>query len=415
MMRCRFGVLACGAVIVFAAVSRAQGSGPNALDSKPLTIEVMEPVELRSEGWFFASVGDRAAEGRVKDSAVEADLRALLGGSPGAHTPVEVEWEGVGSGLILEGPAGYTNSQLRAQPATTWLHTRVVVDDGQAVLNRTWWSWYEPIEGGGERGVVVVLPGMLSTPEPMIEMLMTGLRGRGWGVMRMLAHPSRYSENAMVSTVGREADEIAREFALGVDARMEAMIASVDAALGMIEDQPGPRVLLAMSGGTLAAPGIVASLTESDEAKSSVFDAAVLIGAGADVLTMSETSAYASFLGGLRLDWGEAKRYDPAKLAAISFAYRELETLEPYAMAPKASVVRTLMIQGSKDRAVPARLGDMLWDRLGEPERWLAPMGHELLFYAYLPMKAKALVEWIDETVLVERQLDESLFEIGTP
>lgn len=405
----RLGILACGVAMAFAGETLAQGTGANASGSKPVTIEVMEPVELRSDGWYFARVGDRAAEGRVKDPEVDAELRALLG-----NTDIEVVWEGAGSGLIFEGPAGYTNSQLRAVPEQTWLHTRWVVDDGRAVLNRTWWSWYEPIEGVDARGVVVVLPGMLSTPEPMIEMLMRGLRGQGWGVMRMLAHPSRYSENAKVLTVGREADEIAREFAHDVDERMEAMIASVDAALGRVSEEPGARVLLAMSGGTLAAPGVVGSLVDGGD-ESSVFDAAVLIGAGADVLTMSETSAYASFLGGLRLDWGEAKRYDPAKLAAISTAYRGLETLEPYAMAPKASAVRTLMIQGSKDRAVPTRLGEMLWERLGEPERWLAPMGHELLFYAYLPMKAKSLLEWIDETQLDQTQLDEVPLKNGTP
>lgn len=380
--------IACLLVCLAAPSAMAQRAFLPALGEEWEHASEIEPIELRYDGWYFATVGSRSARGKVVDEALAQRIqRDRIGDS------LELLWEGPGSGLILEGPLGYRAWMLRAEPARSYRQTQWFVHEGRARIDRTWWSYYEPISERDQRGVVVLLPGMLGTPEPPIEMLITGLRGRGWGVMRMLAHPSGYTEDYGVRTVGREPAEVANEFAMHVQCRMLSMVRSVEDALRAVSDEPGPRVLLAMSGGTLASPAILSTINDNHSAPA--FDAAVLIGAGADVLTMSQTSAYAGFLGGLQLDW-LGGQVDAEKLAEIVSAYREVPTLEPYHTAPLVEGVKLLMIQGSKDKAVPARLGRILWQRLGEPEQWTAAMGHELLFLGYLPMRAGDLVDWID-------------------
>lgn len=59
------------------------------------------------------------------------------------------------------------------------------------------------------------------------------------------------------------------------------------------------------------------------------------------------------------------------------------------------SGVATLMIQGSADAAVPADTGELLWSRLGNAERWVMPVGHELVFAA-LPVRLVALLDWLE-------------------
>jgi hypothetical protein len=52
------------------------------------------------------------------------------------------------------------------------------------------------------------------------------------------------------------------------------------------------------------------------------------------------------------------------------------------------------MIQGSQDKAVPAPLGEVLWQRAGKPQRDLHDVGHEWLF-AGLPKQFGRIRAWI--------------------
>ena len=55
-----------------------------------------------------------------------------------------------------------------------------------------------------------------------------------------------------------------------------------------------------------------------------------------------------------------------------------------------------LLIQGTSDLAVPSPLGDLLWERMGKPERWLMEeAGHEVLFMM-LPQKFGKMMEWLE-------------------
>ncbi len=364
----------------------------------PIDAEVFEEVQLRHDGWYYGRVGDWSTAGRVVDEPLVA---RMVGGDKSA--PVSIRWEGPGSGLILEGPEGYRSWQPRAEPTRMYRHAAWQIQGGDARVHRTWWSFYEALETADhQRGLLVLIPGMLATPEPVLEAIVTGLRGRGWAVMRMLAHPSIYTEDAGIDALMGTPAEVAERFAIEADKRFAALVQTVHAALDAAAAVEGPRVLISMSGGTLATPALLASLSrdQGEVPGQAGFAACVMIGAGADVLSMSESSAYAGFLGGLQLDWGEIGR-DDARLADIVAAYRARPSLDPYHTAEQVRQVKVLLVQGARDRAVPARLGAIMWNKLGQPERWLAPVGHELLFFGYLPSRSRDLLDWIDASVSV--------------
>jgi hypothetical protein len=356
----------------------------------PSANSILIPIQLRADGWYYTRVGSRTAPSAPVDPLIEDAVRQTFELHEATQEGWKPSWEGLGSGLILEGPPTYRTRQPRLEHAQCFLHAQWHMVGGVPQINRTWWTRYEPLSS--HAGVVVLLPGMLATPEPIIEGLLLGLRAQGWTVLRMIAHPSRYTEDQLVLvTPQRDPMDIATEFARGVDTRIGGLVQSVKDVLVAHNQLTGPRVLIAMSGGTLASPALLASTGD-------VFDAAVLIGAGADLLSMSEQSNYAGFLGGLQLGWlGE-----PVNLLRrddIVTAYRAIPSQDPFHQAPAVRINRMLMIQGSTDQAVPAALGEILWQRLGQPERWLAPAGHEVLFFGYLPMRSPDLLNWIGKSL----------------
>ena len=375
-------------------VHQSKSNAPQQDDNKPANAQpansILIPFQLRADGWYFTRIGSRTAPSAPVDPLIEDAVRQSVELHEVIGEDWQPGWEGLGSGLILEGPPTYRTRQPRLEHAQCFLHAQWHMVGGVPQINRTWWTRYEPLST--HAGVAVLLPGMLATPEPIIEGLLLGLRAQGWTVLRMIAHPSRYTEDQLVMvTPQRDPNEIATEFARGVDTRIGGLVQSVNDVLDAHNQLVGPRVLIAMSGGTLASPALLATTRD-------VFDAAVLIGAGADLLSMSEQSNYAGFLGGLQLGWqGEPENL--LRQDDIVTAYRGIPSQDPYHQAPAVRINRLLMIQGSTDQAVPAALGEILWQRLGQPERWLAPAGHEVLFFGYLPMRSPDLLSWIGKSL----------------
>src|SRR5690606_38269964 len=77
-------------------------------------------------------------------------------------------------------------------------------------------------------------------------------------------------------------------------------------------------------------------------------------------------------------------------------AYLACAPLDSYHTARFLRDIPTLLIHGSRDRAVPAAAGDLLWERAGRPTRWSRAMGHETLFIGLLGQVA-SVVNWINE------------------
>ena len=258
----------------------------------------------------------------------------------------------------------------------------------RGALGRCWFAVYMP---EAPRGVAVLMPGMFGTPRWIIEQWTSDLLARDWAVLRMLTQPSRFTEFRLFDLdVGLEttADRVARTF----DARLEASAESVRLAAGQIEVQhPAlvdlPRIAIGLSGGALILPTVVAG--EPDR-----YRAGVILAGGADLVTVVSESNYAPFIGAVALRRG-ARTLTPGETAMLSEAYLQRTRLDPYAVAPGLARVPMLIVQGTRDRAVPASCGDLLWERLERPTRWAWPVGHELLALA-LQTRFGEVLDWLD-------------------
>jgi len=83
----------------------------------------------------------------------------------------------------------------------------------------------------------------------------------------------------------------------------------------------------------------------------------------------------------------------------LSRQYLDHAPLDGHHLAPLLAGKPTLIVQASSDRAVPANLGERLWNLAGRPERWTLPVGHELVFAA-LPFQAPAIERWLSAQLL---------------
>jgi len=346
--------------------------------------------ELEVGPWELKWVGPLGIGG------LEADRedRAIIAGSLAVEED-RVEFEGEGS-IMVRMPQGKLSrtARLAGKPAAAFeCLTADPRDDGKHQLQRTWFVLYEPRgEGSQTRGVVLLLPGMFGTPEPVIDPLVGKLRDRGWHVLRMLTHSSRFTEKGSYTLDPAEPTGLAKEIAdeLG-DRAAECAIATEAVCARIARAMPGvpigARVGLGMSGGGMVMPTVVAR--EHDAYKLAVF-----IGAGCDYAAIAMDSNYADWIDAVRIGW----EGEPTEQARVAFtdAYRSAARFDSYATAPLMADIPTLMLQGELDQAVPASLGDLLWGRLGEPERWTMPATHETLFLAYLPERVEELLDWLD-------------------
>lgn len=273
--------------------------------------------------------------------------------------------------------------------------TRSDEPDPTLELQRTWFAFYQPVDkNAAPKGVVLVVPGMFGTPETVAEALVQTLRHAGWHVLRMVTQPSRFTER-VVFTIDPEADPapVALEAARVLGDRAAECAYAARAAYAHVERADPrlaslPRAAIGMSGGAMAMPTILALEPER-------YGACVLVAGGADFWAIAALSNYADWIDAMRVEWIGGP---PPRAAIDRFAevYRSVAPLDNVNTAPLVRAIPTLMIHGTRDRAVPSDLGDLLWERLGRPERWSAPMGHEVLFFVYLPRRSADLIDWLD-------------------
>jgi fermentation-respiration switch protein FrsA (DUF1100 family) len=126
------------------------------------------------------------------------------------------------------------------------------------------------------------------------------------------------------------------------------------------------------------------------------YAAIVLIGAGADFWLINSRSNYRTGVDALRIQWTTPPTEEQERL--FDQIHLRHSPLDSYHTA-KALIGKPIyMLHGSLDRAVPAVLGDLLWERLGKPRREVVPYGHELLF-ATLASRITEISSWLDEQV----------------
>jgi len=265
-------------------------------------------------------------------------------------------------------------------------------------IQRTWFAQYRPDEGAEARGTILFLPGLFGVPGFVNDAIVRTMRREGWTVVRMLAPPSRFTEREVITVAHPTGISEAAELAADrLDHRLAETAYAAEAALRRARttdpDLSGkPVVLYASSGSALAAPAVAARLDGN-------LDASVIVAGGAGLISIVSGSSYAGWVDGLQFEWkGFGGRPDEIYAFLLEQRYLRLSALDPYNRADALDDVPTLLIHAAGDRAVPAERGELLWQRLGRPERWTDPVGHGLLFLT-LHFKTGRILRWIDEAL----------------
>ncbi|MEX2217856.1 MAG: prolyl oligopeptidase family serine peptidase, partial [Phycisphaerales bacterium] len=277
--------------------------------------------------------------------------------------------------------------------ARTW-QSRQEPEVRTLVLSRTWFALYEPTRAGDPAGVALVMPGLFNTPEPVIEHLIEQFRKRGWAVLRMMAQPSRFTERTTIRIDPQNLESAAERAAAEMQDRVAECAYAAQAAFQHLgAEKPAlaklPCIAVGMSGGAMTLPSVVALEPQR-------YAAAVLIAGGADFVTIALESNYRFMVDSIRFDWPEPPTDDQQK--ALAALYLQRAPLDSFHTAAALKGKPVLMIHGTHDAAVPAHLGDLLWERLGRPERWSEEAGHEEVFMR-LPKKAGDILDWLDKAI----------------
>ncbi len=276
-------------------------------------------------------------------------------------------------------------------------------DDPRVAIERTWLALYDPTTPE-PRGTVVLIPGMLGTPQPIIEGMVRTWRASGYAVLRFLSHPSRFTERLEIEVAPGQEEAVGRRLARVYDQRTAECAYAADAALDRVFAQrPGladkPVALVGMSGGAMVLPSVYAYAPDR-------YNAAVLIAGGVNFLRISALSNYADWIDAVVLDWdpddpADTGRPTPERLERVSNAYLAASRLDATHTAPELARVPALVLHASRDRAVPAETGDALWRLLDTPERWVFNVGHEMIF-VMLPTQAGRIQSWLDRALTGE-------------
>lgn len=256
-------------------------------------------------------------------------------------------------------------------------------------IQRTWFAYHEP--SGPMRGVALLMPGLFGTPQAALDQITSKLRAHGWAVLRMMAQPSRFTERVSYRLdLGNPDTQVAR-VAYDTDDRVAECAYAARAALahvGKLHPDVArlPRIAIGMSGGAMTLPTVLACEPEK-------YAAAVLIAGGCDFFAITRETNYTFLVDSVHYEWTPAEP-TPEQVKALDAAYLAHSRLDSYHTAAAIRDKPILMIHADHDGAVPAHLGDLLWERLGRPERWVQTAGHEELFMK-LSAQMDRIMEWI--------------------
>lgn len=422
-------VVACVSMVGCLSVQRASADAGALIDGADAGLELVWPsrwglesagpgVVVEIDGPISAWRGGRHGpwHHRVPRGDDERIVRALAAGRVG-EGGYRYRMEGFGAFVFERDPDVPVPPDEavpgRSEPAFMFVFAsgkNVGEREGETLIEvgRTWFAFYdhrrggEPADGDAGNGVVMLLPGLFGVPEGVVDIVVATMRQRGWNVIRMLAPPARFVERVdLVLDPGERAEESAAEAsALLMDRLAETAYAAEGALDYVLDRRPGlaglPRAIVGGSAGAMSLPAVVRRDPDA-------YGAAVLIAGGANVLEIVATSSYTKPVGALDFEWaGYENGGTPDRETVREFAEKYLghAPLDGYhAAAEMRGTLPVLMLQASGDRAVPAALGDVLWDRLGEPERWMTPGSHLTLFMS-LWLHTPRIMDWLDSRLV---------------
>lgn len=339
-------------------------------------VPVMTPI-LRPEGRRVGMQFPTRLIAEVPDAAVLLGDRAF-----------RVLTEGAGAFVVRAEPAPEGTPVPRRQQNLAAETFRFVsgqpIEPGVVRIERTWFAYFPPVAGsqaGAESpvlaGVVLLMPGMFGTPETVLDGLSRSLRGRGLGVLRMIAQPGRFTERldltlnpgealpTLVAGAAREFDSREAECAYAAEEAWKYLAKVKPETAGV------PRVIVGFSAGAITLPTVVARTP-------GMYAAAVAVGGGCHWWLLNEKSNYRTMIDAINVTWTTPPA--DADLHAAREAYLDASVLDPFNTSQVLRGMPVVMIQGASDLAVPSPLGDCLWERAGKPERWMVEGGHEVLF-----------------------------------
>lgn len=239
---------------------------------------------------------------------------------------------------------------------------------------------------------------LLSTAEKKI---INNFRKLGWNTVVALPPDSLYRTkfpaiSSYAGTLQKATDLVAED----MDQHYLSQAYSTEAALDYLaKNRPSwltkKRVLMGTSAGTFAMP--IEVLRNPD------WDALVFVSGGTNLLSLYEAGAAGAFKGTLK--WiRDARRRPPIHVTRI-FSDDEYHEIHKKAaaqtkyhsgnIAPYIQHYPILMIAGTTDKIVPKEQALNLYQALGKPERWTAPVGH-LLIAVKLVLEIDRIDQWID-------------------
>jgi hypothetical protein len=148
--------------------------------------------------------------------------------------------------------------------------------------------------------------------------------------------------------------------------------------------QNAPLVLVGISAGALNVPAVY------DELKDEI-DAVVLVAGGANMFEIVQDGVFTNW----KFTDEKEDRFTASELQEIEAEYLAIPSRDPYFLAQALPLNNTLIIHAKWDAVVPAKNGDLLWERAGKPERWIYPSGHLGLFASFA-WHAEDIAKWLD-------------------
>jgi predicted esterase len=342
-----------------------------------------------------------------------ADMHALAS-SLGQIDPYKFQAEGPGCYLFVDNPpsddAPEVDEDKEPDLAFKFISAQQsgTVNAGgdelqQVLLERTWMTYRSAKDESETIGTVVIMPGMFGTPEPVIEGIERYFNSKGWATLRMLSHPSRFTQRQQFAVEeGREAS-VAKQVAEMFDTRTAEAAYAASASLRHVHEQFGehadkPVVLFGMSGGAMILPTVYSFDPD-------LYDAGVMIAGGGNFLEINTRSNYKKWIDAVDLDAdpsdAEIQPLDNEQAREMVDLYLINSNLDSLKTAESMIGVPMLMLHGTSDKAVPSSTGDALYEALGKPERWVYPVGHELIF-AGLPLQTPKIERWMREQLIEE-------------
>jgi hypothetical protein len=262
------------------------------------------------------------------------------------------------------------------------LHAVHVTSDGGMVY-RAWWEF-----GKQPRGLAIILCG-LGGMSFSAETLGGTLVRDGWAVAYVytVLNMPDYRSNVKLegSNLAKAAIDVFNTKYCQVITATKAIQTRMEKQLPSLKHSP--LVLIGISAGALNTPAIYNDMQGA-------VDAVVLIAGGANMFEIVQEGAFTNW----KFTDDEENRFTASELQLIESEYLSIPSRDPYFLAPRLPHNKTLIVHAKWDAVVPAKNGDLLWERAGKPERWIYPSGHLGLF-ATFDWHAEDIVQWLDSKI----------------